>query len=205
VAPGIAEERQVVAPGKSRQLFIGGKGQGIQVRKRRPRAIDGDALSAFPDQAVDSDRIYPGGKLRQRRLPLPRNEIIDMGKVLKQGFPQSGDVNTAEDGADAGRFGLDCRGHLPAVEKSGRRSGKPHHLRRMREDEAHILLHPGDGPGTEAIVDMDGMAFPLQIGRNGEEPQGGHPVGRRGDVLFAGYPVGPGRVDQNDAHGESYP
>ncbi len=111
-------------------------------------------------------------------------------------------MDAAEDGADRGRFGLDRRGHLPAIKKSRRRGGKSHKFRVKPQNEADVFLHPGDGPGTQTIVDMDRVAFPFKIGRNGEQPQGGHPVGRGGDVLFAGNPVGPGRVDQNDAHGK---
>ncbi len=40
----------------------------------------------------------PAGELRQRRLPFPRTEVIDMGKPLQQGLPQGGDMDAAEDG-----------------------------------------------------------------------------------------------------------
>ena len=70
----------------------------------------------------------------------------------------------------------------------------------MPQDEGDVSGRAGDGPGSEAVVDEHLVPLPLQIGRDGEEPQGGHSVGRGRDVLPAGDPVGSGRVNQNDAH-----
>ena len=73
----------------------------------------------------------------------------------------------------------------------------------MTENQTDVCADPGDRTGSQAVVDEHLMACACETGRDGEQPQRGHPVGRGGDVLQAGDPVRPGGVDQNDAHGES--
>jgi hypothetical protein len=126
-----------------------------------------------------------------------------MGETFQEACPQGGDMNAAENGPDPGARGLDSRSHLPGIEEPRRRGGKPHEFWIMSQDETDVFRPPGNSLRAQAIMDENLVALPLKISRNGEEPQGGHPVGCGRDVLLAGDPVGSGWVNENDAQGKS--
>jgi len=197
----VAEQGQVVALRKARQLLVGREGQVVQVQDARPPGVGHDAVALAPDQVGDVGQGPALGQVQQGAFALAQAQGVQLGEMLQQRGAQTGGVGIARHHPQlrSGRLEQDRQIHGIHEARGGGREA--HQFRLRGQDLRGLGLQRRGGQRAEAVVDRRGVAVLLEPGRQRQDPHGREAVGQHGEIGLARDEVEARGVDEGDAHG----
>ena len=100
------------------QLFIGRKGQAVQIGYVFARRIAAHRFAITPDQTIDAHRCAAFCELIQGLFAFAQAEKIDQRKAFKQTCTQGRNMHSAKNNGNIRLFGLERSGYTVAIPKS---------------------------------------------------------------------------------------